>query len=80
METDSKYEEKYGMMYKHKFLFGKYKGRYIGEISNTDLPYLRWLIDNWTGERTKFYNILCGWLGTGTFSKNCDDKRKLEKK
>ena len=51
MKIDSKYEETYGRMYRHKFLFGKYKGRYIGEISETDLDYLRWLVDNWKGER-----------------------------
>jgi len=78
MEIDNKYEQTYGIFHKHKFLFGKYKGRYIGEIAQNDLPYLRWLVDNWKGERTRIYKIVCGHLGNGTFNKNCKEKFNLK--
>ena len=29
----------------HKFTFGKYEGRYIGEVMMTDLQYIMWCID-----------------------------------
>ena len=30
----------------HKFTFGKWKGKCIGEIMMTDFQYIRWCIDN----------------------------------
>lgn len=30
----------------HKFTFGKWKDRYIGEIMMIDFPYITWCIDN----------------------------------
>ena len=30
----------------HKFTFGKWKGKFIGEIMMTDFQYIRWCIDN----------------------------------
>ena len=32
--------------YYHKFTFGKWKGKCIGEIMMTDFQYIKWCIDN----------------------------------
>ena len=30
----------------HEFIFGKWKGKYIGEIMMIDFQYIKWCIDN----------------------------------
>ena len=63
----------------HKFTFGKYKGKCIGEIMMTDFQYIKWCIDNiplfeMNEEEKALYNTTWKYnVGGYTWDVNSDD-------